>query len=293
LINYQHLDNGYEMPDHGLFIAGVIHSIAPQAKLHLYEVLNKYGIGSLASIVWGLTTAINTYLDNTDKLIINCSFNLHTSVVTPRSLVTTTNPPILYLVDPEIPTLVMDPSFHQFMTTSLERIMENIFTSGRVIVACAGNEAEVGKRRPEARYPAAYENVIGVAALPRNSAPTSGPWGVNIYQPATYSNLADVPTGSGYMTLGGEAGVGNGVLGIYIHRFPKENAGAFSYGINDTGWAWWAGTSFAASIISAIIAVTAGAVPARSVKTAHKLLSLSFPNEASIYQERVIPVDQV
>jgi len=31
------------MADHGLFVAGIIHSIAPQASLHLIRVLNDFG----------------------------------------------------------------------------------------------------------------------------------------------------------------------------------------------------------------------------------------------------------
>jgi hypothetical protein len=42
--------NPYRMTDHGLFVAGIIHTIAPQAELHLIEVLNPYGVGDLESI---------------------------------------------------------------------------------------------------------------------------------------------------------------------------------------------------------------------------------------------------
>src|SRR5258706_5938546 len=38
-------DHNYNMTDHGLFVAGIIHTIAPAAEIHLYEVLNSEGVG--------------------------------------------------------------------------------------------------------------------------------------------------------------------------------------------------------------------------------------------------------
>ena len=51
----------------------------------------------------------------------------------------------------------------------------------------------------------------------------------------------------GIGTLGGEEGDGKGVLGLYIGEFPDGSQ-------NDSKWAWWAGTSFAAPILTGAVA---------------------------------------
>ena len=55
-------------------------------------------------------------------------------------------------------------------------------------------------------------------------------------------------------TLGGEEGAENGVLGIYLGEFPDHTS-------NETKWAWWAGTSFATPIISAVTAAVLSSMP--------------------------------
>ena len=45
----------YKMTDHGLFAAGIIHSIVPEAQIHLIEVLNQFGVGDLMSLAEGMT----------------------------------------------------------------------------------------------------------------------------------------------------------------------------------------------------------------------------------------------
>ncbi len=69
-------DHDYIMTDHGLFIAGIIHSIAPKAEIHLIEVLNQYGVGDLSSFVRGLEVALNDLYNPERKLVINCSWML-------------------------------------------------------------------------------------------------------------------------------------------------------------------------------------------------------------------------
>src|SRR5207253_7893683 len=64
----------YPMATHGLFIAGIIRSLAPQAKLRLIQVLNNDGGGSVESIIQGLTLADRP--GRSVPLVINCSFTL-------------------------------------------------------------------------------------------------------------------------------------------------------------------------------------------------------------------------
>jgi hypothetical protein len=46
-------DHDYVMSDHGPFVASIVNALAPAAKLHLIEVLNPYGVGTLESIARG------------------------------------------------------------------------------------------------------------------------------------------------------------------------------------------------------------------------------------------------
>jgi Subtilase family len=297
LQQYRHVNNRYEMPDHGLFIAGIIHAIAPKANLRLYEVLNIYGLGSLNSIAWGLTKA---YTDRPKhkKLILNCSLTMHIPVVMDGKLLQK---------DLEFPLEFKDPILLGHMTTPLDKIIEIINDPNIVVVAAAGNEANYlpapdmmsghHKIRPPARYPAAFEKVIGVGATPKYSKPpvTITP-GINKHHPARYSNRCDVPQAAGVVTFGGGADKGNGVLGIYIHRFPVDDMGN-QYRDNKTGWAWWAGTSFATAIISGILAkgVKAGKVTDASSAIGLLLGSVLSPNDNETVDagEKVILVTQI
>ena len=69
-------EHPYQMASHGLFIAGIIRSIAPHAKLRLIQVLNDEGGGSLYSITQGL--AIANHPRRSVPLVINCSFAMRT-----------------------------------------------------------------------------------------------------------------------------------------------------------------------------------------------------------------------
>jgi len=308
LENYKHL-KPYQMPDHGLFIAGIIHSIAPKAELYLYEVLNQYGVGSLESIARGLSIALEHFEKRKQdkpqqKLIINCSFILHNSVVGDDGKFKHEKdvgfPDNLYY-----PKIIdhMNTSFRRIIENTLENDIENTLESGLVVVAAAGNDShefrpqtsnpplidlDTHPGRLPARYPAAFKNVIGVGAMPRyTKSPQGSLPGKEKPKHATYSNLSDVPPGSGFVTLGGEDGDGNGVLGVYIHKFPQRGKAT-----NYTGWAWWAGTSFAAAIVSGILAKAAGAGKVRSAQTAHDCLSGRSTTVTTEDNEKVIPVEQ-
>jgi hypothetical protein len=237
----------YLMSDHGLFIASIINSIAPEATLHLIRVFTPYGSGSTETIAQGLRQVLEDP-EIGRPLIVNCSFGLS--------------------IDdgPDFPVELRG------ISTSLREIFKSITdTDGMVVVAAAGNDGN----RNFSRYPAIFENVIAVGALDKT------------LKPATYTNLSGEPPNLGYMAFGGEPGDGQGVRGIYTSDFPVYAEGCLSFlwrkltgkGIdgwegpghlppippdftrdrlqyrrNTTGRAWWAGTSFAAPIITGFLA---------------------------------------
>lgn len=294
-MDFSALRHRYRMADHGLFVAGIIHTIAPQASLHLYEALNLYGIGSLETIARRLVQVSDLLASlrnsgNRQPLIVNCSLALGVSVN-----------------DPDLPEQLKDPELLEDMTVSFEKIIEQLDHDDVIVVAAAGNDAhekedEPGTvQRPPARFPAAFDQVIGVAALPQEHPGQGQP-----HKAASYSNLADRPKTIGYATLGGEPGAGKGVLGVYIGDLPKVKAGVnkpekaknmlpkdIEYTRNDTGWAWWAGTSFATPIISGLLAGWWGEDPSKLAGDARGFLDTASRLEETDDDEKVIVVDQV
>lgn len=239
------IDHDYEMHDHGLFVAGIIHSLAPHAELHLFQVLNRYGIGDLEIIGETLAKVFSQFEDS--HLVVNLSLNYSIPLERAHTKIGKTHTKLGR-------ELVPDTFGEEFLETKVSwlyraakpaELMCDMFYDRKFgIIAAAGNDyddQEPGSPRPIARYPAAFDNVVGVGALTRS------------FNAASYSNLADRPPKDGITTLGGEKGPGNGVLGTYIGEFPGNDPETNSP-LNNSGWAWWSGTSFATPIISGLVA---------------------------------------
>jgi hypothetical protein len=282
-------DHDYIMSDHGLFVAGIIHTIAPAAELHLYEVLNSQGTGDLESIARGLWKVADEQYSvfqetgEFPRLIVNCSLMLDISLDgDPHSPDTAR-----IIADKPLPVIGhrltdMHDALLRYMSTNpeyLERsgsvimwICDLLFFLRSRVIAAAGNDWDpTDPGRPLARYPAAFRSVQGVGALKKEQSQTAIAGSQN-YEIASYSDLSDVPGRVGVATLGGEPGAERGVLGIYLGEFPeplpgewsifhrivnwlaKLFGGRFVYPRNETHWAWWAGTSFATPILSGVIA---------------------------------------
>lgn len=98
LVDYGLPGHPYVLSDHGLFSAGIIHSVAPDAVIELAEVLHPYGVGTLETRAVGLAhlaaraTAV--------PLVVNCSWVLNL----PRSNQQATaaqDHPIYHVLDPD------------------------------------------------------------------------------------------------------------------------------------------------------------------------------------------------
>jgi hypothetical protein len=268
-------DHDYKMTDHGLFVAGIIHSIAPAADIHLYEVLNPLGVGDIVSIATGLWNAVeehyNTYqaTGNVTPLVINCSLMLNIPLdgdpenpnlakqISPkpnRRFQEHPDRPIvghrLTDLDQEFRDKIRsDPEWIERAGKAILWLCDLIYACKSRVIAAAGNDWDPDdKGRPRARYPAAFDKVLGVGALPKEKAVTES----GRQKVSSYSNISDRPGEVGVVTLGGEEGPKKGVLGIYLGEFPNGNP-------NNNNWAWWAGTSFATPIVTgAIAAVLSG-----------------------------------
>ncbi len=225
----------YPMTDHGLFVAGVIHTIAPSARLHLIQVLNDYGIGTLETIATGLNQL--AMRESSLPLLVNLSLTLNLPLDPDHE-------------NPEYklnwPRLTQDRVFALRLASMLEWICNHLQSQNATLVAAAGNDWRSSGPRPQARVPAGFDCVVGVGALNKLESGQKP-------QVASYSNLSDTPERTGIITFGGNASLENitdsekGMLGIYIGQFPDGQ-------LSTNGWARWAGTSFATPVVSGILA---------------------------------------
>ncbi len=234
-------DHDYVMADHGLFVAGIINTFAPAARLHLIEVLSPYGMGTLETIVAGFLRAAEFASEHPGaKVVVNASLFLGVGQKDAESRAVLIERDLFWA---NIPPQLFDGDF-----APLASVCAFIDKYAARIVAASGNDGT--KRRnqenqqledfhPSARYPAAYDPVLGVAALGFDD------------QMALYSNKPDVPEAAGAAAFGG-TGTGGvtdpnlGMIGVYIGSYPD--------GIPNTlGLASWSGTSFATPVISAAL----------------------------------------
>lgn len=233
----------YAMPDHGLFVAGLIHSVVPQAELHLIEVLNPFGVGSLASIADGLSKVLLLRQQNpTAPIVVNMSLFLNIPQSDPAML--------LHLAESDLALSGFTPEEIEQTSYMLQQICYLLLEQNIFIVAAAGNEADdpgiataLGGGRPPARFPAAYQSITGVAALNRDASP------------AVYSNIADHQADEGIAVFGGNKSAtldltdtADGLVGLYVNpMFPDGTP-------NPDGWARWCGTSFATPVVTGALA---------------------------------------
>jgi len=247
-----YLDHDYEMNDHGLFVAGIIHSLAPQAELHLFQVLNRYGVGDLEIIGETLANVFSQFKDR--HLVVNLSLNYSIPLDRAHTKIGKTHTKLGKKLVPDIFSekfLETKESWLKRAAKPAELMCDMFYDRQSGIIAAAGNDwddQEPGSPRPKARYPAAFDHVVGVGALTRT------------FKAAKYSNLADKPPKDGITTLGGEEGAENGILGTYIGEFPDGS-------LNENGWAWWCGTSFATPIISGLVAAAFSCMLAENSNT--------------------------
>lgn len=272
-------DHEYDSSDHGLFIAGIVHSIAPHAQIYVIQVMGLAGVGTIFDFADGFSKAaqIHRVRHSRAHAVVNCSFTLsipidgHDDSAPARSRGT-------YI------------SQHDKFKEQIEyftKAFNEALALQAIIVAAAGNdsknpppasqvntsasqtavsastetEIDVGSAK-ETRYPAQFLDIIGVGALNRDRNTLAG-----------YSNKADQPRIQGIYAFGGdydykkkrlaaniESGlkIEQGIIGIFTGNardlIPgKRDEVAFSD--QAKGYAEWAGTSFAAPIVSACIAL--------------------------------------
>lgn len=248
--------------DHGVFIAGIIHSIVPRAKLHLIQVLNDAGAGTMRSLTQGLQVmsqimkspenanipaVVNLSLAfcNPEQIIIDAIDNRHTDQISiwaellgielsEQDMAVWDKPPSDALVGK-----LATPA-NNFFTQTVQpmeliyQLAQAVATPNTIYVAAAGND---GGKSP--RYPATSDFVYGVGAVGQDARA-----GGIVHKTPYSNNPPDNEPVEGSWAFGGdyqdEADKEKGILGIST--------------MTTSGYAWWAGTSFATAGVSGMLA---------------------------------------
>lgn len=249
----------FKMPDHGLFIAGIVRSLAPDANIECIRVLNDYCVGDLNVLLQALQ-------DIHDRMSRG---DLHKKpVVINLSLVIPT--------DDEAEQKGVKPKLggHNITRTNLLAAIQSLVEMGAVFAASAGNEGDrrgnPSARRPAALYPGAFANdkvkgIIAVGATNHAGNPAQYSCYPGIYGIATYGGEIPKPLPARHPARGKttpgcvtRAEHMDGLIGIYCSTsYPSlsiNDCDATYPAPNNHGWAYWVGTSFATPIISALLA---------------------------------------
>ena len=283
----------YDMSDHALFIAGLIHDLAPHSQISIRPVLNRYGVGDFHLWLQVLASVLEAKPID-EPLVINMSFGFVPKLEQLPWLwygVEPTNDPA-YVPDVPIRGESRDMTWMnrnraeiertgRLLQSGIERLSEYLLLNNCLGVAAAGNDSlarvEEGRPRFGPRVPARYGSILGVAAT------TSDP-----HRAAAYSNLGDtLEVGDHIATFGGGIDVPNdqaldGIIGVYTaETYPRATGQSGPAARNTNGWATWSGTSFATAFASGLVAGYWGANPGRSAEDVlanfHSLASTYAP----------------
>jgi hypothetical protein len=250
---------GFRMPDHGLFVAGIIRDIAPNARVECIRVLNDYCAGTVQVLTEQLYEILQRLLKGGNLYGRDVVINM--SLVIPD--------------DEDVQTSGIDLKLARL---GLGIVIQTLSDRDVIFVASAGNEGDSRYMKPKGKhpnalYPAAYAyspdkttslvaNMIPVGAVKRNKKVSSyscypGLRGVSTYGgeiPAESAIFIDKET---HMTEVDTRTI-DAVIGVYTQlSYPALSIDdpEATYPVpNAHGWAYWIGTSFATPIISAIVA---------------------------------------
>jgi subtilisin family serine protease len=267
-----------DLSNHGLFVAGLIHAIAPESDIRLYRVLDEHGCGQVFTIseaILHFAEGVQTDADSLRGAVINLSLGVHKprTVIQDSGLSRAPGAEQAETLEDEVnirrevlDVLASDP------IESLRLAVALAAEKQIVIVAAAGNDSYLASQDGlvlSPHYPALYPSVIGVSA---SNA---------LRQRSCFSNWGDVAAPGG----------GGGPGSILAERDPgvfEENPDlrdldclplsstcsgdclhaliglAYNQDTTEYGYVYWQGTSFSAPLVSGAAALVLDAGSAQA-----------------------------
>ncbi|NUM46632.1 MAG: S8 family serine peptidase [Anaerolineales bacterium] len=247
--------------EHGLFIAGLIHRIAPQCNLHLVDVLNQHGQGELFGFLYALMLLAKRGLGKAGarkpQPLNRAVVNLSLGVTLSRELMTKTGVP-LALKAMQTGSLPMQSAQNYLLVRMLDDMLNThqyvgsmrlvtklLHELGAILVAAAGNDSAgiTGDLPPQ--IPARYDEVISVAASIFNGKKANYSNRGDILAPGGGSDLLDVKPQHAQPDPNPQKDLRDYVMMSFVPRLSDQ----------DSGLGMWSGTSFATPMVSGLMAL--------------------------------------
>ena len=169
-----------DVSDHGLFVAGLIHAVAPESEIHLYRVLDEHGCGQVFTIseaILHFAEGVQADARSLDGAVINLSLGVHK----PRTIVQHSGlsraPQAEMAETSEVEASEVEEEARRRREVldvlardqieSLRMAVAFATEAQIVIVAAAGNDSYLASQDGlvlSSHYPAQYPSVIGVSA---------------------------------------------------------------------------------------------------------------------------------
>ncbi len=279
---------GYPIADHGLFVAGIIRTIARAASIVCVRILNDFGVGDISTLGHALES-IATYVQQ-EQQNNKANLDYHPRFVVNMSMVVTP-------YDEQLQCLGLTGDISSTAREGLRVPLQLLANLGVSIVAAAGNDSSsvdpmgcmdgMAEMNLGPRYPAAFAESIA-QVIPVGAV-------VGKEQAAPYS---DYPGTNGVATYGGgflKRGESiDSLLGVYTTSFypalsQNDNTKAatapadltyptIDVPSNNDAWAYWSGTSFATPIIAGLAARILQAKASPGLNVRQEVIALAGTN---------------
>jgi len=214
-----------DLSNHGVFCAGLVHAVAPEADIQLIRVLNDNNVGDLYALCQALFDFVQANApgqrpEDVLGAVINMSLGIR--------------------VPPDEAGFNLPPEVE-----ALRLILRAAHCAGMVVVAAAGNDSANMPQPEAANLPANWMPIIGVAGSNQkqgrgcfsNRGNLAAPGGDGRPDPADPTKC--IPAND----VCGDMDCATAVIGPVVKTE------------HNTGFAYWSGTSFAAPLVSGLAAL--------------------------------------